>query len=213
MKHPRSGRRWISTLGAAALMMGLAGCTPEVLKNEAPAISTYVLDAGIDSRPQAGTGRGVLVVALPNAQPGFDTQYIAYTREPLAIDYYTKSQWADTPARMLLPLVVRAMEASGLFRAVVVPPTPASGDLRLEVDIIRLQHEFYDRPSQVRLTVRAKLFDVATSHVLATQLFEAGEPAASEDAYGGVQAANQAVRRILGELVDFVAASRSAARR
>jgi hypothetical protein len=51
--------------------------------------------------------------------------------------------------------------------------------------------------------VRAKLIDIPTDHVLGTQLFEIVEPAPSEDAYGGVQAANKAVQRLLGELQEF----------
>lgn len=195
-------------LGLALLMVVLllAGCTPALLQSEASAIKTYVLDATIDPRPMAQPSNKVLLVAMPRAQPGFDTPFIAYTRTPLSLDYYTRSKWADVPVRMLVPLVVRALEETKAFDAVVVPPTPAEGDLRLELDIIRLQQEFLEQPSQVRLTVRAKLFDVATRHVLGTQVFEIVEPAPSEDAYGGVQAANAAVEKLLEELMDFVLA-------
>ncbi len=168
---------------------------------EAP--KTYVLDAVV--MPQSTAVRyGVLQVAMPRAQPGFDTPYIAYTRAPLELDYYTKSQWADTPAKMLAPLVVTALESTGGFRAVVIPPAPSSASLRLEIDIIRLQQEFLQQPSRVRLTLRAKLFDVASRHVLGTQIFEAVANAPTENAYGGVQAANSAVQQVLQELQGFV---------
>jgi len=68
---------------------------------------------------------------------------------------------------------------------VVVPPVGVAVDLRLEIDIIRFQQEFLQQPSQVRLTLRAKLFDVASRHVLGTQIFEATAPALEENAYGG----------------------------
>lgn len=77
-------------------------------------------------------------------------------------------------------------------------------DLRLDINLIRLQQEFFQQPSQVRVTLRAKLIDVASSHILSTQLFEAVEPAPSEDAAGGVQAANLAVARLLREVTEFV---------
>jgi cholesterol transport system auxiliary component len=105
---------------------------------------------------------------------------------------------------MLAPLVEDAIADTGAFQAVVIPPSPSAGDVRLEIDIIRLQQEFMTTPSQVRMTLRAKLFDVRTGDVLGTQLFEAVETAPSEDAYGGVQAANLGLKRILEQLTDFV---------
>lgn len=192
---------------ALGLMVGLAGCTPEILQPEPGPSNIYVLDATIEPRPQVKPVDKVLLVNTPEAQPGFDTRRIAYTRTPLSLDYYTKSVWADTPARMLGPLVVRALEKSGAFRAVVAAPTSAAADVRLDTTIVRLQHAFYQQPSQVQLTVRAKLLDVGTREVLATWLFEIVEPAPSEDAYGGVQAANRAMGRMLEELTDFVIAN------
>ena len=184
-----------------AILTSLAGCaaTQET-------ISTYVLDATPPPKPASLSTAKVLLVNTPQTQPGFDSQGIAYTLTPLAVDYYTKSQWADTPALMFAPLVVHTLESTGAFRAVLTPPTPVLDDLRLDIDIIRLQQEFYETPSKVRFTLRAKLFDVPSGHVLATQLFEVMEPAPSEDAYGGVLAANAAAQRMLGEIRDFVLA-------
>jgi len=89
-------------------------------------------------------------------------------------------------------------------------PGAASGELRLDTDIIRLQHEFQTSPSQVRLTLRATLVDDKTRRMLAWQDFEALEPASSEDTYGGVLAANRAVQRVADQLAGFLAATASA---
>lgn len=181
-----------------ALLVSLLACTPP------PVVTTYVLDARISERPVARPAGGVLLVTEPRAEPGFDTARIAYLRTPHALAYYTQSSWVDTPARMLLPLLVNAMEGSRTFNAVLATPTGASGDLRLETSLIRLQQEFLEQPSKVRLTVRVKLIDPASRHVLATQLFEVVEPAPTEDAYGGVQAANRAVQQLLEQVREFV---------
>jgi cholesterol transport system auxiliary component len=42
-----------------------------------------------------------------------------------------------------------------------------------------------------------------SGHVLGTQVFEAVEPAPSEDANGAARAANAAVQKVLGEMVSF----------
>jgi cholesterol transport system auxiliary component len=181
-----------------ATLLWLIGCV------SAPSINTYVLTAGTAESPTLQASGGVLLVAEPRAEPGFDTALIAYTQSPFTLDYYTKSSWVDTPARMLMPLIINAMERSKIFTAVLSLPTPVEGNLRLETNLIRLQQEFLQKPSQVRLTLRAKLIDTATNQVLGTQLFEVTAVAPSEDAYGGVQAANVAVKRMLEEITDFV---------
>jgi len=87
----------------------------------------------------------------------------------------------------------------------VLAPSAAGGDLRLDTQIIRLQHEFGARPSQVRFTLRAHLVDDRTRRVLAWREFDAAVPAVSEDPYGGVVAANRAVQMTLRNLADFCA--------
>jgi cholesterol transport system auxiliary component len=152
-----------------------------------------------------------LIVDPPHAAAGFDSPRIIYVRETHKLEYFAHSEWIDPPARMLAPLLVAAVENSGAFRAVVLTPSAAAGDLRLDTEIIRLQHEFQTQPSRVRFTLRAYLVDDKTRRVLAWREFDAAVPAASEDPYGGVVAANRAVQTVLDSLSAFCAeAARSA---
>ena len=144
-----------------------------------------------------------LLVNLSQAAAGFDSQRIIYTRQAYQLEYFGRSEWVDTPARMLSPLMVSALERAGNFRAVLTPPTSATADLRLDTEIVRLQHEFGSAPSRVRLTLRATLTDNATRQVLAQIDLDQRADAASEDAYGGVVAANAAANVMLQALVVF----------
>lgn len=146
-----------------------------------------------------------LIVNPPYAAAGFDSPRIIYVREAHQLEYFAHSDWIDPPARMLAPLIVAAIENTGSFRAVVLTPSAAAGDLRLDSEIIRLQHEFGAQPSRVRFTLRAYLVEVRTRRVLAWREFDAVVPAASDDPYGGVMAANRAVQTVLGELSAFCA--------
>lgn len=148
-----------------------------------------------------------LIINPPHAAAGFDGPHIIYVREPHKLNYFAHSQWVDPPARMLAPLLVAAIEKTGSFRAVVLMPGAASGDLRLDTEIIRLQHEFQTSPSRVRFTLRATLVDGKTRRVLAWREFEASAPASSEDPYGGVIAANRAVQTVLESLSQFLSES------
>lgn len=185
-----------------ALLALSGGCT--LPQDQSPPAQSYLLEVGTFApAPARRASNKTLLVTVPRAAPGFDSNRIAYTREPPKLDYYKDSVWSDTPAKMLLPILVRAFEATGAFKAVVSPPAPGLANLRVDVDIIRLQQEFMTRPSQVRLMARIKVVDMKSGHVLGTQVFEAVEPAPSENANGAVRAANAAVQKVLEQMVRF----------
>jgi cholesterol transport system auxiliary component len=147
-----------------------------------------------------------LIVTPPHAAAGFDSQRIIYVRKENQLEYFARSEWVDTPARMLGPLLASSMDATGIFGAVVVTPAGASGDLRLETEIVRLQHNFVSDPSRAQFTLRAFLLDEKTRQVLAWREISADAPSASNAPREGVAAANRAVGMVLAELAQFVAA-------
>jgi cholesterol transport system auxiliary component len=199
-------------LGAAGLSLTLAGGCGLLSPTSTPQPSFYSLDsARIEARaatPRPATSSQTaptLIVNPPHAATGFDSQRIIYAREAHKLEYFARNEWVDTPARMLAPLIVAAVENTGAFRAVVLTPSAAVGDLRLDTEIIRLQHEFLTRPSRVRFTLRAYIVDSATRRVLAWREFDETVAAASENPYGGVVAANRAVQVALEHLGSFCA--------
>lgn len=183
-------------------MLLLAGCTGF----SAPQVSSqaiYVLEAQPATTPAKVKRNLVLAVGPPQARPGFDTPQMAYVRQPHELNYFVTSRWADTPARMLGPLLVQAMEQTGGFRAVVQTQGAVRADVRLDTELIRLWHDFATQPSRVQLSLRAQLIDVRGQKVLAARQFDDVENAASDDAYGGVTAANRALQRMLDRLAEF----------
>lgn len=181
----------------------LSGCTGLPSAPQAANPNIYVLDARPAIKAAQAKRDLVLAVSLPRARPGFDTNQIAYVRQPHALDYFAVNQWANTPARMLGPLLAQALEQAGGFRAVVQTPGVVPADVRLDTELIRLQQDFSSQPSRVQLTLRAQLVDMRSKQVLAVKLFDEAESAASEDAYGGVSAANRALQRVLEQVADF----------
>lgn len=166
----------------------------------------YALDSAPVTAPLPAKAAGpTLIISPPHAAAGFDSQRIIYVRENHKLEYFANSEWIDPPTRMLGPLLVAAIENTGAFRAVVLTPGAATGDLRLDTEIIRLQHEFQSSPSRVRFTLRAYLVDDKTRRVLAWREFDTAVPASSEDPYGGVIAANRAVQSALKNLSQFCA--------
>lgn len=160
----------------------------------------------LDARPAVATLAKrdlVLSVSPPRAAPGFDSTAIAYVQKPHALDHYAMHRWVDTPARMLGQLLTRTLEDTGSFRAVVQAPTGLPADLQLDTEIVHLRQSFLAKPSRVELTLRAQLVDVAERRVLATRYIEVVADAPSDDAAGGVAAANAAVARALAQIAAF----------
>ena len=200
----------------AAFAMGLAlvlaaGCS-SLLPKPPPQPAFYSLDGAAATRPalaraalpmETERAAPTLIVNPPRATAGFDSQRIIYTRESHRLEYFAHSEWADTPARLLAPLLVAALDDKLAFRAVVMAASVAAGDLRLDTEIVRLQQNFDAQPSRVRFTLRAVMVDNATRRVLAWREFDETVAATRDDPQGGVVAANRAVQTVLHQLASF----------
>ncbi len=194
---------------ALALAMCLLGGCSTLLPPPPPPDNIYLLEANpapVSARSApAAQHQIVLAVSMPRARAGFDTAQMVWVRQAHGLEVYSRNRWADTPARMLAPLLAQALERSGAFHAVVQTPSAVSAALRLDTELIRLQQDFSVRPSRVQLTLNAQLIDIGTRRVIASAEFDETENAATEDAYGGVHAANLALERLLARLAAFCA--------
>jgi cholesterol transport system auxiliary component len=186
------------------LALTAAGCLSP--RTDSSEIHTYQL--GLDGWPREGrSGKldgPVLLVSQPQAEPGFETPRMVYVKRPYELEYFAANQWTDTPARMFTPLLVQALSQSGAWRDVVLLPSSVTGDLRLDSYGFALQQEFLQQPSRVRVTSRAQLVDLKQSTIVGMQTFEAIELAPSENAYGGVLAANRAVAALLDQMTSWL---------
>jgi cholesterol transport system auxiliary component len=139
---------------------------------------------------------------------------MAYLPRRNTVKYYAHSRWADSPAGMLAPALVEALETTGCWRAVVRMPSALPADFRLDTEDLVLEQEFYSRPSKVRIALRATLVDLREPGIRAVRRFDALEDAPSEDAEGGAIAAGRAAEKLLGSIAAWAnEAARSGATR
>ena len=198
---------WPAVLALLPLPLALAGCGASLLPKPPAAPARLTLDdqgAAAAARAPAASAP-VLVVAVARAAPGFDSTRMVYLRRAQEFEAFAFHEWVDSPARMLAPLMVRSLQGSGAFSAVLLAPSAAVGGWRLETELIRLQHDFIARPSSVRLTLPAVLVDTSTRQVIAWREFDETVPAAADDPVAGAVAAQQATRRVLAALAAFCA--------
>ena len=194
-------------------MLGLVGCLltacafPRSMDNQ---VHTFVLTAEEAERepvipPPRANAQAVLLVGVPQAAAGFEQPRMAYLQRPSEVNYYATHFWVDAPSRMLAPLLIRALEQSGYWRVVVPMPSALRADHQLDVSGLVVQQEFLQKPSQSRVRLRAQLTDLKTQRVMGARSFDRLEPAPSEDAYGGVLAANRAMSAVLAAVNDWIA--------
>lgn len=188
--------RLLRAAAPAALLACLSARLPR-----ATAPDLYALDPPLaPGVAVADRERTPISVATPRAAPGLEGRGMVYVRREHEIRYFARSGWVDAPARMLAPLLERALETSGSFHVVRDAAGEAPARLRLETDVLRLQQEFTTTPSRIRLVLRVRLVDTAARRVLGERELEVVEPAPSDDPYGGVVAANAAAARSLAEI-------------
>jgi cholesterol transport system auxiliary component len=211
-------RRCCEAIGFALWSLSVVTGCGSILPKAPEQPTLYILD-GITTDTTAGLRTGnadgkragfnaqlpAMTISTPIAGAGFGGIHIIYQRKEHELEHFALSQWVDTPAQMLAPLIVRAVESSGAFRGVVRGSTAAVSDFRLDTEIVRLQQNFVTTPSETRLTLRAVLVNTATRRIVAAREFDASVASVSEDTRGGVAAANAAVRQVLAGLTKFCA--------
>ncbi|MCX8518321.1 MAG: ABC-type transport auxiliary lipoprotein family protein [Rhodoferax sp.] len=186
----------------------LASCSVLGSKPHAP-LHIYTLnlaDSAVPAPAQASQPKHgpVILVEIPTAVPAYDSTHMVYVRQPQTQEFYANSAWADTPARLLAPLLATQLQQSGVFGAVLLAPSAARSDLRLDTTILRLEQDFLQTPSVVRLDMQFTLMDSGSHTVLAWRRVHLEQTAVRDDARGGAQASNAAVQAALREGADFL---------
>ena len=194
-------------LVAASWLLSACSLLP---KPEPVSINQYLLEysPGQQAARQTRADAPVILVTIPRAHGGYGTSRIAYMKEDYGLRYYTRSRWADTPARMLAPLLADAVQATGQFQALYATSGSVAADMRLDTELIRFHQDFRSLPSEMHITLRAQLIDLANGEILATLQVDRSMAADSDDAFGGVVAANRLLGQVLDELAQFCVSNR-----
>lgn len=194
-------------LVVAAWLLSACSLLP---KPEPVSINQYLLEysPGRQAARQTRADAPVILVSVPRAHGGYDSSRIAYMKEDYGLRYYTRSRWADTPARMLAPLLADAIQSTGQFQALYAASGSVAADMRLDTELIRFHQDFRSLPSEMHITLRAQLIDLASGEVLATLLVDRSMAADTDDAFGGVVAANRLLGQLLDELAQFCVSNR-----
>ncbi len=193
------------TAPAALVAAALAACTLFPPAPEAPTRELISqLPPDIPTRAQRAA---TLLVQAPATAPVYDTAQMAYTVQPYQIAYFARHEWGATPAEMLQPLLVRTLERTGAFSAVLTPSYVGRYSYVLNTEIVELAQDFTAAPAALHLSLRFRLSDGATARVIASGEINLREPMREKTPYAGVVAANAAAAKALREVARFVLAN------
>ena len=152
-------------------------------------------------------GSKTLFVSPPEALRGYDNNKMHYSTQAFEVQDFAHHSWLGAPAQMIHPLVTQSLQQSGYFRAVTSGIYSDKTDYRLDSQLLMLQQNFIQKPSTLFLVMKIVLNDVKNNSVIASKILQYKVPCPSDNPYGGVLAANKAVRLFTEDTVKFVASN------
>ncbi len=182
----------------------LNACSSSLLTGQTPPVSNYLLEWSDTQAVHTDAQGPSIRLSSVTAAAGFDGPQMIYTKRPYQLEHYVYHRWVEAPGRMLEPLLMRMLEGSGLFSAVLGPDSPARAALQLNVELLYLQQVFSHDGSKVQMALSVSLVNVAHARLIGSQRFSAIEPVSEPTPYGSVQATNRATARLLVALRDFL---------
>ncbi len=145
-----------------------------------------------------------LFVSPPEALRGYDSTKMHYSTQAFEVKNFAHHAWLGAPAQMIHPLLTQSLQQSGYFKAVTSGIYSDKTDYRLDSQLLMLQQNFIQRPSTLFLVMKIVLNDVKNNTVVASKILQYKIPCPSDSPYGGVLAANKAVRLFTEDTVKFV---------
>lgn len=191
--------RTVSVALGAALV---SSCT--LLRPVNTNTQAYVLDRIPHDLPIEQTHSTSLLVLAPEADQVYDTTGMAYTTQAYKIAYFSQNEWAETPTRMMLPLIVATLSSTRYFKEVVAAPDFGDHTFALRTEILELKQDFTVDPPTLQFTIRCSLRRNATNQLIATKVISAREAMREKNPYAGVVAANEASEKVLRQVAAFV---------
>lgn len=192
-----------SLLPVMLLFILLSACSSMLAPVPQVTPARYAFEVASPPVRMSVAGAPVLVVNPLRAASGYGSHHMLYVRKTQQLEYFAQNEWVDTPANMLLPLLVGSLANSGIYAAVLPASASAQGQLTLDVELVRLQQEFTTVPSEVHATLRVALLDSNTRQVLAWRELDAKVAATTDNPYGGVLATRAVLQSLLQQITEF----------
>jgi cholesterol transport system auxiliary component len=189
-------------LGLVTACLAVTGCA--LLSSPPKVTEKAVLTEVPHDLPQRAGGGDTVLVFPPKTTSLYDTTQMAYRTQPGQVAYFSEHEWGETPSQMLYPLVVRTLENTHAFRAVLTEPYTARYSYALRTEILELIQDFRPDSASLVLSLRFQLTDYGAKRVIATKEVSVREPMRGRNSNAGAMAANSATAEALQQMARYV---------
>ena len=191
---------------AGMIGLGLTGCISVLPKSKPAQLYRFGGDPSVTAPAQSTAPR----FTVRNASIGFDhaaaTDRILTVRGNQAA-YIGGARWISPANTIFEAALTRAFDGHGGPARLVAAGEPAPGDFILRVDVRSFEARYEkgaDAAPRIVVGVLAVLTDRKDGRIEARRLFEVASPAGSNSIHAITAAFDEAVRKILIELVAWV---------
>jgi cholesterol transport system auxiliary component len=181
---------------AAALGIVAGSCS------SGPAPTTFDLTAP-SRKLGSGAVSGQVVVAEPVAIQTFEADRII-VKDGGAVSFLGGGQWADRLPRLVQARMIQTFENASRIRAVSRPGDRITADYVLTTEIRSFLIDAAASEAVVELSV--KVVNDRTGRISTAKVFSAREPVTAVDAASAARSLDQALSRVLLDIVRFVGA-------
>jgi cholesterol transport system auxiliary component len=183
----------------------LAGCG-DILPKPQPPPRLYRLTPLASSSPGQPEFSVQLLVAVPGAPNGLDTERIALSRSPTTLDYFADAAWTDRAPLMMQTLMVESLENAGHIRVVARQSPDLRGDVLLTADLRHFEAIYNgDGAPEVRVVLDCRLVRTSDRTVIAVKRFGGTARAAENETPAIVEAFDAAFHAAMQEAAPWVA--------
>lgn len=192
------------TFGVVTACLAVAGCSTLLSPPAKGIVEKSVLTEVPRDPPWRASREDTVLVFPPKTTPLYDTTQMAYSTRLHEIAYFSEREWGATPSQMLYPLVVRTLENTHAFRAVLTEPFSARYTYALRTEILELIQDFTSDSASLMLSLRFQLTDYGAKTVIATNEVSVRQPMSERNSYAGVMAANAATAEALQQMARYI---------
>jgi cholesterol transport system auxiliary component len=193
---------------AAALLLGVAGCTGSLLDSDLPVSKSYVLAPAPAAASATTVAQVDLSIGRPDLAPGLDTDRIAVL-QGRQLDYYRAARWGGRATEVVQTLLVDSLEDQKLFRSVTAEQARVAGDYVLDVEVRDFQAEYASQTEAPTVNVRmiGRLIRIVDRELVGTVTSQAKTKATDNRMTAVVAAFETAAHQVAVEVAQKAAAA------
>ena len=189
-----------------ALSSGLAACSAPLGGGSPPQL--YTLSPTKDFPATLPKTNAQLLIEVPAAPGGLDTERIALMKSAISVDYFAGAAWTDRAPVMVQNLLIESFENTGKIAAIGRESLALRADYVLEPDLrdFTAIYSGSEAPT-VRVRIGLKLVRLPEKQIVGLHTASVDTPAQQNSVPAAVEAFNTALHQVIAEAVAWTLTS------